>query len=562
MSETAAGTPAAARPALPSDALVRQQVGAALRAGNSAEAERLLRGRIAQVPNDVDAIAALADVLANSGRIPEATALTHRALTLAPNAHNLRLQLSALHQQQSHHPIALSLLRQVPPELRQSFELKAREAALLGTIGQRNEEIAIYKQLIEQRPKDSRLWMSLGTALNYAGRADEAVAALRKSIKSAPNYGEAWWTLANLKSFRFDDRDVAAMRKALHDNLAPVDTLHFHFALGRALEQRGEHEQAFDHYAAGNRLRAANLPPGSTRVTGYVDAAIRTFTPELFERDKGGGAQSNAPIFVVGLQRSGSTLIEQILASHPDVEGTAELMTMQHLAEEFAAPNGGNLFQAIARANPESFRAIGEEYLARASNFRRTDRARFVDKLPANWMNVGLIRLALPNATIIDARRNPLACGWSNFKQHYASGVTFTYSLESIGFFYRDYLRLMQHFDRVQPGAILHMIHEDLVDDPEAQIRRMLDFTGLKFDAACLEFHKTKRAVHTPSAEQVRRPISREGLDSWRPYEPWLDPLKHALGPALDGWRSQAPTLAGSVLGQYCSPLSRRGFYA
>jgi hypothetical protein len=268
-----------------------------------------------------------------------------------------------------------------------------------------------------------------------------------------------------------------------------------------------------------------------------VDAAIRTFTPELFDRNKGSGADSNAPIFVVGLQRSGSTLIEQILASHPDVEGTAELMTMQHLSQELAARNGGNLFQAITRADPASFKRIGEEYLARASNFRRTDRPRFIDKLPANWMNVGLIRLALPNATIIDARRNPLACGWSNFKQHYASGVTFTYSLESIGFFYRDYLRLMQHFDSVQPGAILHMIHEDLVDDPETQIRRVLDFAGLKFDPACLDFHKTKRAVHTPSAEQVRRPISRDGLDSWRPYEPWLDPLKQALGPALEGWR-------------------------
>ena len=522
------------------DALVREEVGAALRAGDVAEAERLLRARIVQVPNDVDAMAALGDILAQNGRIPDATELLHQALALAPAAHPIRLQLSALHQDQSHFPIALILLHEVPPEMRDSFELKAREAALLGSLGRRDEEIAIYRQLVNQRPRDPHLWMSLGNALNYAGRIDEAVKALRKSIRLEPAFGEPWWSLANLKRFRFDERDVAAMKAALRGNLGPVDALHFHFALGRAFEERAEYEQSFDHYAAGNRLRAAGLRPEQTGVTAFVDAAIATFTAKLLAHYKGSGCPDEGPIFVVGLQRSGSTLIEQILASHPDIEGTAELMTMQNLWEELAAlgaRNGRSPFEQVRHSEPALFRRIGEEYLARTRSYRAEGKRFFVDKLPANWMNLGLIRLALPNAKIIDARRHPMACGFSNFKQHYATGVTFAYSLESIGRFYRDYLRLMHHFDAVQPGAVLHVLNERLIDDPEGQVRRMLEHIGVPFDPACLDFHINKRAVHTPSAEQVRRPINREGVDAWRNYEPWLGPLSDALGPALDNWQ-------------------------
>jgi hypothetical protein len=271
-----------------------------------------------------------------------------------------------------------------------------------------------------------------------------------------------------------------------------------------------------------------------------VDSAIRTFTSELFERNKGAGAQSDAPIFVIGLMRSGSTLIEQILASHPEIEGAGELPTMQHLWMELgnrAAKKGGDTFQAIAEMGRGDFEAIGEEYLARTQVFRSLGRLRFVDKLPVNWTNVGLIRLALPNARIIDARRHPMACAFSNFKQLYVGGGV-TYSLESMGVAYQDYLRLMHHFDATQPDAVLHVLNERLIDDLEGEVRRMLDFIGLPFDAACLEFHNNKRLVRTPSAEQVRRPINREGVELWRNYEPWLGTLKAALGPALDRWQS------------------------
>jgi tetratricopeptide (TPR) repeat protein len=521
------------------DTATREQVGAALAAGDLASAERLLRQRLADAPSDVEAVTALANVLAQAGLLRDAAALLHQALALAPEAHAVRLHLSALHQQLAQYPIALALLSEVPNELRQSFEVRARVAALVGGLGQRDEQVAIYRALVAERPDDAKLWTDLGNALNYAGDTAAAIEALRKATELRPDFGEPWWGLANLKSFRFDDADLAAMQTAFARAIPEADAIHLHVALGRALDQRADFKRAFDHYAAGNRLRADSLPRSQMRVTGFVDAATATFTPALFERHEGSGCASEGPIFVVGLQRSGSTLIEQILASHPDIEGTAELMAMQHLSDELATlagRRGVGFFDQVARGEGALFRRIGERYLERTSAFRSTGKRLFVDKLPANWMNVGLIRLALPNARIIDARRHPMACGFSNFAQLYGSGVTFSYRLLAIGQYYRDYLRLMRHFDAVQPGAVHHVINERLIGDPEREVRAMLEFVGVPFDPACLEFHANQRAVHTPSAAQVRRPINRDGVDKWLDYEPWLGPLKDALGPALDDW--------------------------
>ena len=517
------------------DVQLRERIADARDSGNGNDAERLLRKRLTEAPNDAEAMISLADAIVARNE-DEAIGLLYRALAAAPAAHDARLKLSWLHQKRSQFPPALELLQQVPPKLRRTFELKAREAALLGSLGRRNEEIAIYHKLAKERPENATLWMGLGTAYSYAGRSDKAVEAEKRAIEIAPTYGEPWWTLANMKNYRFSESEVETMRSRLRDDLSPTDALHFHFALGRALELRGEYERSFEHYASGNRLRAAVLNPRDMQISGFVDAMTAFYTPDLFNRLEGAGPDSNEPIFVMGLQRSGSTLIEQILASHPDVEGTTELMTMQHLSDDFARRNGGNLFQAIARAGHTDFRQMGEEYLVRTRAFRQLGRARFVDKLPGNWMHVGLIRLALPNAKIIDARRHPMACGFSNFAQHYATGVNFAYSQWSIGTYYRDYWRVMQHFDKVQPHSIHRVLNEELVEDLEGTVRRMLEYLDLPFNEACLEFYKSKRAVHTPSAEQVRRPISAEGLDHWRHYDSWLEPLKRALGPALESW--------------------------
>ena len=513
-----------------------------------AGAEQALRERLRQSPDDVDACVALAELAVGKGAIGQATALVRRALDLAPDSHHLRVHLAALHQQQAHYPAALALIEQLPPPIRSSFAVAAIEGALLGQLGQRDHEIAIYQRLLAERPDEPILWRSLGSALHFAGRSDESIDALRRAIALRPSFGQAYWELANQKSFRFSDHDLAAMERALGDGLeealdeAPSvdDRIHLSFALGRAFESRKDYRRSFDHYAAGNRLRLAGSETQGGEIAAQVDRSVATFTAELFARNQASGDPSDAPIFVIGLQRSGSTLIEQILASHPEIEGTAELPTMQQLWDETirrARREGRDPFDHVASLEPAELRRMGEAYLARTRPFRQLGKPRFVDKLPGNWLNLGLIRLVLPNARIIDARRHPMACGLSNFKQHYAAGVEFSYSLDRIGRTYRDYLRQMRHFRSVQPGAILTLTNEALIDDPEGEVRAMLEFVGVGYDPACLAFHENARAVQTPSASQVRRPINRDGVEHWRHFKPWLGPLEQALGEALGDWR-------------------------
>jgi tetratricopeptide (TPR) repeat protein len=510
----------------------------ALRAGNPADAERTLNRRLSEQPDDVEVLAALADILGAQRRNLEASLLCRRALAHAPQADRVRLALARSLQRQSQFEHALKEIEQLGQPMRMAFEARIVEAALLGRMGLQDRELAVYEALLTEHPNHEALWMSYGLALKTVGRTDEAVNALRRAIKERPTYGEAYWTLANLKTFRFEGRDIAAMRRALEKPLSPDDAVHFHFSLGKAFEDRNNAAESFKHYAHGNRMFAERWSRDQMSATWFVNSAIETFDSALFDRLGDTGHPSTEPIFVVGLQRSGSTLIEQILASHPQIEGTAELTVIEELWMRFARAGTQlrNPFEQIADFKPETFRDFGAEYLERTAIYRHTDRPFFVDKQPANWMHVGFIKLILPNARIIDARRHPMACGFSNFRQFYSTGVIFSYGLDTIGRFYADYLRLMNHFDRVLPGAVHRVINERMIEDPEREIRSLLDYVGVPFDPACLEFHRTERAVHSASSEQVRRPINREGLDYWRKYEAWLGPLKEALGDALDDW--------------------------
>ena len=511
---------------------------AALRAGDLMEAERLLRGHLATAPSDANVLAKLAEVVTSDGRVEQATLLLRRAADSGREPGRYMMLLQHLW----HHSGAQAILgeiRAMPPSLQRLFDVRLMEAQAHGALGNHSREIGIYEELTLLSPHNEALWKILGDALKTVGRLEDAVAALRRAIQCRPTYGEAYWTLANFKAFRFTDADLGAMRRALKKSLADVDALHFQFALGKALEDRKMYQQSFRHYASGNAIRAKAIDPADMFVTPFVNAGIATFTGKFFEQRVGSGCPVQDPIFVVGLHRSGSTLIEQILATHPMIEGTTEITVMNQLWKRLAragAISGDGPFRELARLDSRMLAEIGQEYIERTRAFRETDKPFFVDKLPANWMNLGLIRLALPNAKIIDARRHPMACGFSNFKQNYGSGILFSYSQESIGAFYRDYWRFMTHFDKVQSGTVHHVLNERLIDDPEGETRRLLDFIGVPFDAACLEFHKNKRAVRTPSAEQVRRPINREGMDQWRHYEPWLGALKQALGPALEQW--------------------------
>lgn len=524
--------------------VVRYYVLEAVRAGDLQQARSQLEQWLSRHADDPNGLTLLAQVAAEGQQFEEAARLAEAAASVEPTAERLALLVTSL--QIAFDPdSALARIERMAAPLRGTADIRSLEAMLVGELGDHERELSIYEQLTRSDSSNPAVWMHFGTALQRAGRTVDALAAVRRAIEILPTYGEAYWTLANFKSYRFSDDDLVQIEQALASGVGEVETLNFHFALGAAFEQRGDFERAFAHLVEGNRLRAERVAPELMSVTPVVDAAIGSLTLDLMERRRGDGFPSDEPIFVLGLHRSGSTLIEQILASHPMVEGTSEVRIMPQLfiaLEQQAAAADRTLFEEIQRLDGKRLYALGAEYIERTRAYRRTDAPKFVDKLPGNWLQVGLIRLILPNAKIIDTRRHPLSCGLSNFKQNYATGMSFSYTLASLGTLYRDYLRMMKHMERVAPGAVHTVINERLVEDFEGEVRRLLDFIGLPFHPACLEFYRNTRAVRTPSAEQVRQPINRSGVDLWRNYEQWLDPLKQALGPALADWDKPAGT--------------------
>ena len=518
------------------------QAGQALASNDLPTAEALLRPYLKRRPTDVAAIRMMAELAARIGRLLDSENLLRRALELAPEFTAARANLATVFYKQNKPAEAIAELEKIEHEGAGNLGHTSLKAAALGRIGGHDEALGLYRLLLDARPDEPKLWMSYGHILKTVGEQEESVAAYRRAISIRPSLGEVWWSLANLKTIHFDDADIAAMEAALGDpELTDDDRFHLHFALGKALEDRGQAEQSFTHYATGNSLRRAALAYEPADIHRHVERSIAFFTPDLFAIRAGQGCDAPGPIFIVGLPRAGSTLIEQILASHPMIEGTSELPDIPAIARRLGGRKTSieaTLYpECLAQLGAAALCALGEEYLELTRIQRVTDRPMFIDKLPNNWAHVGLIRLILPNAKIIDARRHPLACGFSNFKQHFARGQGFTYDLADIGAYYADYVTLMRHFDAVQPGLVHRLIHEDLVDDPESEVRRLLDYLGLAFNPACLAFHENKRAVRTASSEQVRRPISRDGLDQWRMFEPWLGPLKAALGANGKQWR-------------------------
>jgi tetratricopeptide (TPR) repeat protein len=408
--------------------------------------------------------------------------------------------------------------------------------------GQHETAIGIYRQLLPGAAQPAELHLSLAHSLKTLGRRNEAIAQYKAAAAARPGYGDVYWSLANLKTYRFDDGELQQMAAAESDPAtSPVDRYHLCFALGKAYEDRREYGKSFELYIRGNALKRAgtNYRPEVMELNTRLQ--IQVCTPELFAKHRGAGAAAEDPIFIVGLPRSGSTLIEQILASHPAVEGTQELADIPRIVVDLrgrdAAPDDPRYPKVLEEMSDLDFRRLGEKYLTDTRIYRTAGRPRFIDKMPNNFRHVGLIHLMLPNARIIDARREPMACCFGNLKQLFAHGQEFTYSIEDIARYYRTYLELMRHWDRVLPGRVLRIQHEDVVDDLEGSVRRLLGFCGLDFDPACLEFHRTERSVRTASSEQVRQPIYREGLEQWRNYEPWLQPLRAALGDALERYR-------------------------
>lgn len=510
----------------------------ALCEGKLGVAEQTLRTHLKQSPTDPAAIRMLAEVAARLGRFEDAEILLRRCIELAPGFAAARHNYALVLHRQSKSSEALpqiDLLLQNEPD---NPSYRFLKAAALTRIGEYQAAIDIYRAILKEHPDNVRGWLSLGHACKTAGETAESIEAYRRCTALNPVFGEAYWSLANTKTYRFDQAAIAAMRAALQrGDASDEDRLHLHYALGKAFEDSGQYAQSFEHYAEGARLRRSALAYDAAENTEFTDRLIRFFTPDVFAARKGQGAQEADPIFVVGLPRSGSTLLEQILSSHSAVEGTMELPDILMLARRIGGGRSrSDLYpEAIADLSPEALRDLGEEYLARTRVQRKTGRPFFIDKMPNNFQHLGLIALALPNAKLIDARRHPMAACFSSFKQHFARGQSFSYDLAELGRYYRDYVRLMDHYASVLPGRVHRVWYENMIDAPEREIRALLDFCGLPFEPACLEFHKNTRAVRTASSEQVRQPLYRDAVEQWRNFEPWLGPLKTALGPDLAG---------------------------
>ncbi|WP_239804805.1 tetratricopeptide repeat-containing sulfotransferase family protein [Croceicoccus hydrothermalis] len=536
---TAAGKPGEAAQAMAQAerlrALPREliAVGHHLHEGRLLRAEEICRHYLRRHPRDVEAMRLLAEIGSRLGIVDDAEFLLESAVAFAPDNVQLRLDyIAALRKRQKFaraREEAEALYRTDPdnPLFQSHLAIEAMQT------GDYEQAFDLFDAVLARLPDDPATLTSRGHALKTRGRQEDAVASYRAAIAAAPAHGDAWYALANLKTWRFDDADRAKMAALLRrGDLAFMDRVHLEFAMAKAAEDAKDYDTAFAHYAAGNDLKRRQTRYDADRMSEELNRQKAACTPELFAAHDGSGDPAPDPIFIVGLPRAGSTLLEQILASHPMVDGTMELPDILALAHRLRGRRAGQSRypEILHELSDEQFAKFGHDYIEN-TRIHRQRAPFFIDKMPNNFRHIGLIHLILPNARIIDARRAPMDCCFSGFKQLFAEGQEFTYGLKEIGRYYRDYVDLMAHWDAVLPGRVLRVQHEDVLDDLEGQVRRMLDHCGLPFDRACLDFHRTDRAVRTASSEQVRRPINRTGVDAWKPFEPWLDDLKAALTP-------------------------------
>lgn len=503
--------------------------------GRLIKAENVCRSFMQQHPQHIDGMRILADIAVRQGVLEDAEFLLESAVAFEPDHKQARIDyIQILGKRQRYQKAvaeAKALLDQNPenPQFQSLYAIQCMQ------LGDYDEALALFDQIIEQVPRDPVTHVSRGHALKTSGRSDDAITAYRRALEHQPLHCEGWYSLANLKTYSFSDQDVVTML-ALDGNpqLIGQDRVYLQFALGKAFEDEKDYERSFHHYAKGNAIKRAQVQYKAEGTHREVLDQIEACSPELFQSTT--GCPDPDPIFIVGLPRAGSTLLEQILSSHSQIDGTMELPNVLSLSGKLRRRGRKKGQQPypfnLASLSNEELTALGEEYL-RDTRIHRQGAPYFIDKMPNNFRHIGLIKRMLPNAKVIDARRSPMACCFSGFKQLFAEGQFFSYALEDIGAYYRDYLTLMDHWDKAIPNFVLRVEHEKVVADLEGQVRRMLSYCGLEFEEACLKFYKTERNVRTPSSEQVRQPIYASALEQWRHYEQWLEPLKQALGPDL-----------------------------
>ncbi|MDH3439626.1 MAG: sulfotransferase [Gammaproteobacteria bacterium] len=498
--------------------------------GRVGVAEGICREYLRQRPMDVDAIRLLAQIGIDLGVVDEAIKLLERCLELAPDFHFARSNYVTALGRQQRFDKALEEMARLEKADPGNFAYMSQSAALLSMAGKFDDAHEKFRAVIKRAPDNPRLLTNFGHSLRYGGKGDEAIDTYLQAIEADPGAGEAWWSLANLKTFKFEDEQVADMRDRLAtlEGTSP-DKYHLAFALGKALEDAKNYDESFSAYMTGNEIKRQFSAYDRDDTSARVDAAIEQTSADWFD---GTGHDSDEPIFIVGLPRAGSTLLEQILASHSQVEATAELPFIGQAATDISGRRKRTddiiypgIIQDLAEEQREAF---GQQYLARAMTYRK-GKPHFIDKLPNNFMHIALIKRILPNATIIDARREPMAACFANLKQLFAEGQEFTYSQEDIANYYADYIRLMDHWHEILPGQILTVQYEDVVDDLETQVRRLLDHCGLEFEESCVRYYEKDRAVRTASSEQVRQPIYRDAMKQWQNYEAHLGPIRDIL---------------------------------
>lgn len=503
------------------------------------DAEQVLRRYLLAHGNHVEAMRLLAQIGMKMDVADDAEILLENVLLLAPTYDAARYDYVMVLLRRNKHTHAREEIEKLLLKEPSNRMYRTTHATICTGFGDYAQALPLYKEILKETPNDPLLHLSIAHALKTIGQTSEAIESYRCATAARPHYGEAYWSLANLKTYRFTDTEIARMREG--ESFAKInleDRYHLCFALGKALEDRAQYAESFAYYERGNALKKDECRYRPEPLERNARLQVSTCTAEFFAARQNVGCSSDAPIFIVGLPRAGSTLLEQILASHSQIEGTMELADIPRLAQDLQAgetQNGSIRYPGVlAELAPQEFKRLGEKYLHDTRAYR-IGKPFFIDKMPNNFRHLGLIHLMLPNAKIIDARRDPLACCFSNYKQLFASGQQFTYSVDDITRYYRMYADLMRHWNQVLPGKILRVEHEDVVENLEASVRRILEFCGLEFETACIDFYKTKRRIHTASSEQVRQPINRAGLDQWRHFEPWLEPFKAALEDLMDG---------------------------
>lgn len=502
--------------------------------GRHGDAEPILRQHLLTRPNDADALRLLAACYVAVRAFDNAETLLRHAVMVRPDFATARFDLACTLFARQLAQSALDELAPLSGTEPDNAAYRNLQAGCLALLGDDGAAEALHAGLAAEFPLNPRIAINHGHSLRTTGARDAAIAEYRRALALRPQTGEAWWSLANLKVAALSADDETEMRRQLATPLANADRMHLQYALGRRCEEAGATEEAFGNYAAGAMLAQRQWPNRQNDYEEQARGVAKLFTSDFLAERADWGVDSEAPIFLVGLPRSGSTLIEQILASHSAIEGTMELPYITAIASRIANDGGP---EAIASAPRDQIRAWGDEYLARSAVHRRLGRPRFIDKMPNNFRHLGLIRLILPRARIIDVRRHPMAACFSAYKQLFAEGQEFSYDLNDLARYYRHYLTIVRHFQAVAPGAVYGVRYEDMVEETEAQVHALLVATGVDFEPACLRFFENDRAVRTVSSEQVRQPIYRSGLDHWRAFEPHLAPLAAGLGDALADWR-------------------------